>query len=350
MSENIPRNNLGDKNLNKKIVSLDELMAKNLPPIQWLIDGLVPEAAITIMPGASGSFKTWLAMSMALSIANGEDFLDVFTTRQANVLIIDEEGGERLYSERFKLLDAPDDSPVYLMSMSNFVANDRSVNDIIKECKEKGIELVVIDSLVRINSGDENSSKDIAKLFSSLRAFNNESIAVLIIHHNRKPGRDGYNPSFDMRGSSDIKAAVDVQLAIRRIGKTSSIQLERAKCRYEMEGMPFKLDFIKNEDTGKLRFVYAGTVKSKATEDDKEKETENLKDTIISVVREFPNTNKGAIVAVIVNRTKIGKTRINTEILNLVKLGILTTENGPHNSTVLSVSEAFEDSEGVSQL
>ena len=204
-----------------KIISLDELLKKNLPPIKWLIDGLIPEEAITIMPGASGSFKTWLAMSMALSIANGKNFLDIFTTRQANVLIIDEEGGERLYSERFKLLGAPNNSPVYLMSMTNFVANKEKINNIIKECKKKNIELIIIDSLVRVNTGDENSSRDIAKFFSLLRLITKESISILIIHHNRKPGQGGYDPSSDMRGSSDIKAAVDVQLAVKQIGRAS---------------------------------------------------------------------------------------------------------------------------------
>lgn len=337
-----------ETNVGEKIISLDELLGKNLPPIKWLIDGLIPEEAITIMPGASGSFKTWLAMSMALSIANGKNFLDIFTTRQANVLIIDEEGGERLYSERFKLLGAPNNSPVYLMSMTNFVANKDKINNIIKECKKKNIELIIIDSLVRVNTGDENSSRDIAKFFSLLRLITKESISILIIHHNRKPGQGGYDPSSDMRGSSDIKAAVDVQLAVKRTKNSPSVQLERAKCRYEMEGVPFILNFVKDEDTGTLKFVYAGTVKPKETDDEKEKQMQKLKDTIISVIREFPNANKGVLVTAIMNRTRIGKTRVNTEIQNLIRIGAIVTAKGAHNSTLLSLSDDFEDLEGDS--
>lgn len=337
-----------EENVGKKIIPLNELMEKNLPPINWLIDGLIPEEAITIMPGASGSFKTWLAMSMALSVANGTDFLDIFTTRQANVLIIDEESGERLYSERFKLLDAPDDSSIYIMSMSNFIAKEKTIKDVVKECKEKGVELVIIDSLVRINSGDENSSRDIAKLFALLRLFTREAISVLILHHNRKPGQNGYDASSDMRGSSDIKAAVDVQLAVKRIGKSPSIQVERAKCRYEMEGKPFKLDFVKDESTGALKFVYAGAIKPQATDEDREKEQEDLKNAIINAVRKSPNVHKGMIVAAVTSKAKVGKTRVNTEISNMLKSGILVAKTGPHNSTILSLPEDSEDSEGVS--
>ena len=98
---------------NQKFVSLSELMAKELPPIRWLIDGLVPEEGMVVLAGMSGSYKTWLVMSMAIAVAAGQDFLDIFSTQQTGVLIIDEESGERLYSERFKLLTDREDLPIY---------------------------------------------------------------------------------------------------------------------------------------------------------------------------------------------------------------------------------------------
>ena len=66
------------------------------------------------------------------------------------------------------------------------------------------------------------------------------------------------------------------------------------------------------------------------------------------MIKEFPNANKGVLVTAIMNRTKISKTRVNTEIQDLIKIGIITTANGAHNSTLLSLSDDFEDLEGDS--
>ena len=79
-----------------------------------------------------------------------------------------------------------------------------------------------------------------------------------------------------------------------------------------------------------------------------EKQMQKLKDTIISVIREFPNANKGVLVTAIMNRTGIGKTRVNTEIQNLIRIGAIVAAKGAHNSTLLSLSDDFEDLEGDS--
>ncbi len=334
-----------EKNNNKKILPISELLEKNLPPISWLIDKLVPEEAITILAGMSGSFKTWLVMDMAISIATGKEFLNIYNTKQTGVLIIDEESGERLYSERFKNLTDLSEIPIYLLSMSGFVVNDKSVKEMVEICKEKGIGLVIIDSMTRVNRGDENSSKDIALFFSKLQAFTQESISVLIIHHNRKPGLGGYDASSDMRGSSDIRAVVDIQLAVRRIGLSESIEVRQAKCRYGKELSPFKLTFQKDKDSGKLGFKYGGALVVKETEEELQEQVKILRDTIIDTVREFPGSNRRTITKVVSDSLDVSEYKVKTEILEMAKENILTTKTGRYNATLYTVSDKYNDSE-----
>ena len=334
------------ENPNIKFLSIDELMKKNLPPIRWLVDGLVPENAITILSGTSGSFKTWLAMSTAVAVASGRDFLDIFATQQANVLIIDEESGERLYSERFRLLSSSEDLPIYLMSMSGFSAAKDKIKAVIEECKNFNIGLVIIDSLVRINNGDENSSKDVASLFAHLRAFTKESISVLLIHHNRKPGVAGYDASSDMRGSSDIRAAIDIQLAVRRVGESSTIEVRQPKNRFAEENEPFKLDFCK-DDSGKIKFIYAGNVSQRGSGTD-EAEKLRLQKVIIDIVSRYQNANKSAVVKAVANELKISQNKVKIELSNMVESGLLITLTGPHNATILNLANNYDDAELVS--
>ena len=101
-------------NFKTNIIKLSDLISEEYPENRWIIDQLVPEEGIVILSGASGSFKTWLIMDMALAVAEGRDFLGVFKTEQSKVLIIDEENGKRLYNERFKKITALTEAPIYL--------------------------------------------------------------------------------------------------------------------------------------------------------------------------------------------------------------------------------------------
>ena len=40
------------------LVTIEDLMQKNFPPQKWLVEKLIPEAAITILSGAPASCKT----------------------------------------------------------------------------------------------------------------------------------------------------------------------------------------------------------------------------------------------------------------------------------------------------
>ena len=336
---------MAEEKNNIKLLSIGELLEKDLPPISWLINELVPEEAITILSGMSGSFKTWLVMDMAISIATGKEFLSIYDTRQTGVLIIDEESGERLYSERFKNLTDLKEMPIYLLSMSGFRVDDKSIKEIAEVCKEKSIGFVIIDSMTRVNRGDENSSKDMALFFSKLRVFTQESISVLIIHHNRKPGQGGYDASSDMRGSSDIRAAVDIQLAVRRIGSSESIEVRQPKCRYSQEMSPFKLTFLKNKTTGKLGFRYDGILKVKDTEEDEKARKELLRKTIIEAVKQAPGSKRQTITKTVSNLLGVSEYKVKVELLEMTKTNILATKTGQYNATLYILSDEYNDNE-----
>lgn len=322
-----------------KFVSFSELMAKELPPIRWLIDGLVPEEGTVVLAGMSGSYKTWLVMSMAIAVSTGQDFLDVFNTCQTGVLIIDEESGERLYSERFKLLTDQGNLKIYLLSMCGFVVNNDNIENTIKFCEKEGIGLVIIDSMTRVHTGDENTSKDVSKFFALLKRFNKRGISTLVIHHNRKPGQGGYDASSDMRGSSDIRAAVDVQLAIRRVGESSSIEVRQPKCRYGVENKPFGLNFCEDSETGKMKFVYSGDIKGGRDDVSEKEKIAKLRGAIVKAVSRFPGANKGTIAVAVTNETKIGVSRTKAEIATMIEEGALVANTGKHNATLLSLPD-----------
>ena len=53
---------------NPKLLSIQEIIATDFGPLEWVIDKLIPRQSITVISGEPGSYKTWLTMEMAKSI------------------------------------------------------------------------------------------------------------------------------------------------------------------------------------------------------------------------------------------------------------------------------------------
>lgn len=235
--------------------SIKELFAKDFPPVQWLVDGLIPLGGITILHGLPMAGKTWLMLDIAIKASQGKPLFGKFPTTQTNSLLLDEESGERLLFDRFKKLQASSELPLYYITMGSSNFNEAYVKQLVVWCKQNRIGLVMVDSLVRIHGGDENTSKDSAKVFRLLRMLTSEGITVLVIHHNTKASANGEYGS-QMRGSGDIQASVDCQLSLIRPYKDGSVTLEQVKNRYAKETPTIEISLVEHE--GHIEFAYLG--------------------------------------------------------------------------------------------
>lgn len=89
---------------------LDETFIERLPlvrdvaakGVQWLVDGLIPEAQICLLTGAFGSGKSMLALALAAAVSEGRAFLGRATT-QRRVLILDRENPASTMAERLEI-------------------------------------------------------------------------------------------------------------------------------------------------------------------------------------------------------------------------------------------------------
>ncbi len=70
----------------------------------------------------------------------------------------------------------------------------------------------VLDPLVRLHRGDENSASDTSVLLAFLRKLQREyGVAIVVVHHTRKSGSTG-QPGQALRGSGDLHAWSDSSL------------------------------------------------------------------------------------------------------------------------------------------
>lgn len=239
------------------IKSLTELLNTNYPEQEYIVDRIVPYASLSILSGQSRSLKTYTLLDIALRVASGTPLFDTFSTIQAPVLMIDEENGERLLHKRLKQLGADDNLPVHFMSFNGFHLDKQHIDDVLSFCTEKEIKLIIIDALIRVHSSDENSAKDMSKVFQKLRQFSNAGIAVLVTQHHRKAGANNMGAGNEMRGSSDILAAVDSHIAVSRKEKYY-LRFTQEKQRYAEELDPFEVKV--SIDDNHCAFEYLGSL------------------------------------------------------------------------------------------
>ncbi len=82
----------------KPVQSVDasELLSADLPPIIFLVDGMVSQG-LGGLSAKSKLGKSWLGFAVSRALARGDKFLG-FTTKQCSVLYIDLENAPALYT------------------------------------------------------------------------------------------------------------------------------------------------------------------------------------------------------------------------------------------------------------
>jgi hypothetical protein len=202
-----------------------------------LIRGIIEADTLGMLYGQPGAGKSFIALSMAASIACGVDWYGHRCTQGPAVYILGE--GSAGVSRRLRVwqLKHPDahleKAPLYVSTRMVPMAEEDAAEQIAAAIAESGAgrpSVVVIDTLARAAVGlDENSSRDMGALIRACDTIRERyGCAVLLVHH-AGHGQDR------ARGSSAIKAALDVELSATKDAEVISLASTKTK-----ESEPFK--------------------------------------------------------------------------------------------------------------
>lgn len=190
------------------------------PP--WLVDSLWGDQAVGFIGGTPKTGKTWLALELAVAVASGKPCLGRFqVNRPGHAIIYAAEDAAHAVKHRVAsiartrridlqrlpvgLITAPAlhlDAPQHQQRLMATVAKIKP-------------RLLVLDPLVRLHRGDENSAADVSALLSFLRTLQREhQLAIALVHHVRKTSAS--QPGQALRGSGDLHAWSDSNLYLLR--------------------------------------------------------------------------------------------------------------------------------------
>ncbi len=241
--------------------TLADIRLNGYPQQLWKINKLIPDRGISIFGGASGSFKTWVAMQLALACAGGEHFLHHFEAKRANVLYIDEENGDITLPNRFELLIKGHNHKhtfdnLYVVQFANIKLDDpTTTGKLLHYVKQNNVRLIILDSMVRCMGGEEDKAKDVRIVFDILKTIikSVDDLSIVILHHTAK-GKRGLE---GLRGSGDFGAFADVVLMFQAT-KKNLINIDVAKNRHIdlSKFSRFSIEVIKTNDGG-ISFAYS---------------------------------------------------------------------------------------------
>lgn len=195
--------------------SHDDLLGMDLPPISWLVKDLVIDEGLTLMGGKKKLGKSWFCLQLATAVATGAPCLGRETARGSVIYLCLEDGRRRLKG-RLEKQHAPGGLPITYYTRFPPLDGDGMgmLLDLLAEDKPR---LLVLDTLAAAKTGkvDENVAGPMADIGNSLRVLAQVyHAAVFATHHHGK--LVGGNPGDDLRGSSALGAAGDVNLGLYR--------------------------------------------------------------------------------------------------------------------------------------
>ena len=202
-------------------INAKELLSFPLPPIRFIIDGLLPQG-LHILAGAPKIGKSWLALTLCLCVAKGEPLWS-FAAQQCSVLYLClEDSYQRI---RCRLLDLTEDAPDTLhfsiIAEQLHGGLEQQIERFLLEHPDTG--LVVIDTLQRVRgSGDSgnpyaNDYRDIGVLKA---LADKHRIAILLVHHIRKLKSD--DPMDMISGTNGISGATDTNFVLMKTSRSKS--------------------------------------------------------------------------------------------------------------------------------
>jgi hypothetical protein len=236
VSLGLPKREDGQEDTSALLMTLGQLQAK-AGQVKWQVKHMIPDNSLGMFFGASGTYKSFVALDHGLHVAHGMQWMGK-RTKQGRVVYLAAEGGAGIYRrvQAWHQHHGRPLTPDFHVCITPMVLSIDQHVDALASALEQlptPARLVYIDTLSQTFEGDENSATDIS---AYLRLINAKIRArfdctVVVIHHS------GHAASERPRGSSAITANVDFLVGVYKPEGTAQMA---------------RLDVIKQKDGDRL--------------------------------------------------------------------------------------------------
>ena len=198
-----------------------------IPEPEPLVEGVLARATLAAIVAKYASFKSFVALDLALHIALGLDWYGRAVT-MGPVVYVYAEGvrGIRRRVEAWRQFNQlPDIGGISFLPQSVLLNEPRDCRDLLSAIRELAAPpiAVVVDTLARTFKGNESAGEDMNAYIAACDHIKESSGAtVILVHHT---GWEGTRS----RGSTSLPGALDTELTLTRDGDRVSIAATKQK-------------------------------------------------------------------------------------------------------------------------
>jgi hypothetical protein len=193
-------------------ILFSDLLKKRFPPEDWLVEGLIT-TGLTVLTGASKIGKSWAALQLVTALDQGGCLWGSLKARRCDVLYCALEDTPKRIQGRLQK------QGIAAFNGSRLETKRRTPPDLRAFLKANPqFRVVIIDTFQKMMGiSDLNDYSQTVNGMSALKDIADSlSIAVIVIHHNRKGADTDGDHMESALGSTGINATADATLTMRR--------------------------------------------------------------------------------------------------------------------------------------
>lgn len=212
------KNKKSSKKSGLKVFTAQELSETDVPPQQFVIEGLIP-MGLGLLVAKPKIGKSWMILDLCLSVAAGEPFLGYRTHQHGTLYLALEDGEGRLKDRMNKVLHGKSVPKAARFSITASRMDDGLIDELSTVLDANpDIRLVCIDTLSKVRPKEkafENAYTADYAYMGALKEFaDSRGICVLLVHHTSKRRTDD---SFEsINGSTGIMGASDYTIILNK--------------------------------------------------------------------------------------------------------------------------------------
>lgn len=232
--------------------------------LRWLIDEAWVDGSVGFISGRSKSYKTWIALDLALSLVSASPFLGRYPVRRSGpVLLIQEEDPGAVLQERLRLIgkskgmlptvERADSEqvvinfpqyPLHIINLQGFnLGTTEKVAQVREFIARVNPVAVILDPLIVMLAGtgaDEFKAGEISQVLQAVKMWREEfGCSVIIVHHwNKGKQEEGDRFAEHMYGSFVFHAWLESAFHVMPVIEEGEEQINRVVVEREFKAAP----------------------------------------------------------------------------------------------------------------
>ena len=214
--------------------------------VSWLVDEWLPDKSITFLVSPPESYKTWILLDLAVSVASGTPFLGRYQINSPGpTMIIQQEDSHEGLTDRLALIveqkfnEVPKlegdtwqvpvmpDLPIYVHPSRQLrFDNKKVIEELEQQIATIHPKVIMIDPLYSTTASTDNYMADLANQMMVLKTFRDKyGCSFLIAHHSKKNLDPDSTAREDSWGSQFLNAFLEAGWQVRRNPKLAQNEI-----------------------------------------------------------------------------------------------------------------------------